>query len=229
MLARSASAQTKQPVANRPVVLPTCKFGSALSVDPNRQLAEGEKVISVQGGPIMTIQRRIAGSNDIVFLRCMMPPGTQVVVGGPTPWVKICGQEFWPEGWALPGPPPAKDGRDGAPGKAGEPGQDGLDGAPGAPGAQGPPGIGIRGQRGPRGRDGRDAVYVPPPVLIPPPRKVESWGGGWGKGKTVTAIMAVAGGVAFGYWATHRDGSPASATTGGSPVLVTLPAGPGNR
>ena len=106
---------------------PTCRTGTELSVNPNRQLAPGESFVMVPGGIVTITQRETVGSSHIVFRRCILSP-QEVAVGGIKPWVKACGQDIVPEGWTIPGMKP-RDGLDGAPGKPGAKGDNGDPGA----------------------------------------------------------------------------------------------------
>jgi hypothetical protein len=107
-LCAPASAQTKKPVADATT---TCKLGTEYSINPGRQLAAGEKEVTIYepGKVVITTQREAPGSSHIVLRRCKLPDEKlKGVVGGVMPWFKICGQDFTPEGWSLPvEPPPA--------------------------------------------------------------------------------------------------------------------------
>lgn len=126
-------------LAEAQTTIATCQLGTAFAVNPNRQLAPGEKIVTVPGGIVTISQREKPGSSRIVFRRCILPP-TDVVIGGVHPWVKKCGNNVTPEGWQIPGtePIPGPPGEKGDPGLPGPPGQPGLPGTPGLRGPQGP-------------------------------------------------------------------------------------------
>lgn len=111
-----------------------CQLGTAWAVNPARSLAQGERIVKVQGGVALVSQRDAPGSNRIIFKRCAVPAGTEIVVGGEGPWIKICGNLIaQPEGWVIPGVGPVA----------------GTAGIQGPVGPQGPPG---------------QVVYVPTPT-----------------------------------------------------------------
>lgn len=119
-----------------------CRLGTAWAVDPSRQLAENERLVKVPGGIVTISQRETPGSSHIVLRRCKLPE-TEIVIGGAIPWVKECGNTFWPEGWALPPVTPIADTFEkmkGDPGPPGPQGMKGEKGDKGDPGPQGPPG-----------------------------------------------------------------------------------------
>lgn len=152
--ALTASAQTQTVMTPAPA--PPCQLGTAWAVDPNRKLAEGEKIVTVQGGTVTIAQRETPGGQKIVFRRCTLP-ATEIVMGGPTPWVKLCGNAVLAtEGWNLPLPAPATNGRDGDKGEKGGMGLDGQRGQDGPRGPAGPPGS--PGNNGNNGNNGHDAV-----------------------------------------------------------------------
>lgn len=82
---------------------PTCNMGTAFAVNPNRQMAPGEEITNKTGGVVVVAQRETPGSTHIVFRRCTLPRGEEVVIGGTIPWVKKCGNALvQTEGWTLP-------------------------------------------------------------------------------------------------------------------------------
>ncbi len=168
-----ANAQTKTTVAT-----PTCRIGTAFAVDIHREVMTFEKVIKVPGGVVNIAERETPGSSHIVYRRCILPE-IEVVVGGITPWVKACGNDFTPEGWTLPGPELVA-------GPAGPQGTEGKIGPAGPAGPQGTEGkIGPEGPRGPKG----DTWY--------PPKK--------GRWLTWKKVAVVGGGLAgaeilYYYW-----------------------------
>ncbi len=103
-------------------------------------MVAGEYTITVPaGGVIITTQRDKPNSNTIVFRRCQLAKEEEIVVGGASPWFKRCGQDFWAEGWIIPGTGP-------------------ITGLTGPTGPQGPTGIqGLTGPTGPQGPSGSSA------------------------------------------------------------------------
>lgn len=88
-------------MANAETVAP-CQLGTNWAVDPSRQLADGEEIFKLPASRIVTIsQREKPGSSRIVWRRCSLPAGTQVIRGGATEWVKVCGNTILAEGEAL--------------------------------------------------------------------------------------------------------------------------------
>jgi hypothetical protein len=52
---------------------------------------------------IKTDERESVGSTKIIEVRCKSPEkDLTIAVGGLHPWIKICGQNFAPEGWDVP-------------------------------------------------------------------------------------------------------------------------------
>ena len=181
---------------------PTCQLGTAWAVNPGRQLAPGEKILTVQGGPQMivtTTQRETPGSSHIVHRRCSLPLGPhEVVIGGILPWMKICGQDFVPEGWIVPGMV--------------------LQGPMGPQGPQGLMGpTGPQGQQGPAGEN----------FTVPPPK---SGCGTWCKVGIGAAIIGgvVAVGEHNNWWRGHpgpeiaTDGSTVTCTGDPCPGAPTV-------
>ena len=98
VISTTTPAQAALPTTETPM----CQLGTGFAVNPGRELAPGERVITVPGGVVKINQREAIGSSRIVFRRCVLPE-TEVVVGGVIPWVKACGNDIIPEGWTLPG------------------------------------------------------------------------------------------------------------------------------
>lgn len=139
-----AAAQTPAGSAPQAPAPPTCQTGTGFQINPARQLVPGERVTTTtQPGVVVITQRAAPGSSTIVLRRCILPAGTEIVVGGIAPWRKSCGQDFLPEGWLPPG--------------MSTPGPAGATGPAGPAGPQGDPG-----PQGPAGHDGKDAVAQTP-------------------------------------------------------------------
>jgi len=99
----------------------TCQLGTALAVNPGRQLAPGEKEVTATGGVVTLTQRERAGSSHIVLRRCILPAGTKLACGPAGCWVRVCGNDVVAtEGWTLPGV--GIVGAEGPQGKRGDPG-----------------------------------------------------------------------------------------------------------
>lgn len=89
-------------MASADTVAPQCQLGTQWAVDPSRQLADGEEIFKLPASRVVTIsQREKPGSSRIVWRRCSLPAGTQVIRGGATEWVKVCGNTILAEGEAL--------------------------------------------------------------------------------------------------------------------------------
>jgi hypothetical protein len=151
-----------------------CQLGSAWAVNTDRQMAEDEQITTQTGGIVVISQREAPGTQKIVFRRCNLPPGTEVVIGGPVPWVKKCGNALiQTEGWLLPTPYRLQ----------GPPGPQGLPGEPGIQGPAGPQGPqGIQGPTGPQG----------PKAFVPPPKRSKKWPwivAGGVAGAVITALI----------------------------------------
>jgi hypothetical protein len=157
-----------------------CRIGTALAVNPERELAPGEKIIKTPlFGVVKMDELKSPGSNVIVSVMCVLPAGTEVVVGQfpPVPWVKKCGNNFTPIGWSLP--------YDAKPIS----GPQGLRGEKGDKGDKGDPGQSIIGPKGDRGAEGPMGPQgLPGTSAIAPPKK---------KRKKL-AILIVGGAVAVG-------------------------------
>lgn len=121
VLTISASAQT---------TIPPCQLGTAWAVDPHRQLADGEEIYQLPEARVVTIsQREKPGSSHIIFRRCTLPKGTNIVRNGATEWAKPCGNTILAEGEALAMAlrgeigPQGFTGPEGPRGRKGDPGQ----------------------------------------------------------------------------------------------------------
>lgn len=129
-----------------------CQLGTAWAVDPGRKLAEKEEIVKVEGGIITTSQRETPNSSHIVFRRCILLAGKEVVIGGSVPWVKECGNALiQTEGWILPPASWQKIDLSELVKSISVP-----PGPPGPPGPQGEQGI-----------QGLPAEWVPPPSVAP--------------------------------------------------------------
>jgi hypothetical protein len=134
-----------------------CVIGGRFAVNPGRQLQlqPGEKIIRTKQAGLVDVKQLISpGSRKTTSVLCMLSAGTEIVVGGPTLWVKACGNDFSPHGWNDPeflirGPK-------GDTGLRGEKGDKGERGEKGERGIQGE-----RGEKGEQGPAGKDAVLPP--------------------------------------------------------------------
>lgn len=170
-------AQTPTAAAPKETTLAPCRLGTDWAVNPARTLAPSERVIHVTGGPVTISQREAPGSTHIVFRRCNLPE-TDAVIGGVMPWVKICGNDFTPEGWDLPTPSLAE---------AVEKAVKALPAAP--PGKRGP--RGFQGRDGLNGKDGKNAPAPPAPVVKKHSHKWVWW---------VAGAAVVSAGVGYAVW-----------------------------
>ncbi|OGI92487.1 hypothetical protein A2933_01100 [Candidatus Nomurabacteria bacterium RIFCSPLOWO2_01_FULL_46_18] len=117
---------------------PVCQLGTPFAINPMRPLAPGESIVKAEGGPAVISQREKLGSTHIVYRRCIIPAGTEIVCGLNGCWIKECGNGVWQtEGWSLPLPVARVE--------KGDRGDVGPMGPMGPQGIQGPP--------GPTGRD----------------------------------------------------------------------------
>jgi uncharacterized membrane protein YgcG len=204
--------------------VPACQIGTAWAVNPQRQMVAGEHSITVPaGGVVVTTQRDKPGSNVIVFRRCRLAQAEEVVVGGASPWFKKCGQEFWAEGWVIPGTGPIT-------GATGPVGPTGLQGTQGPVGPTGPAGSSANADASLREMNARLLALLEKltaqqtaPTQIgpvqeyygyqpPDPRQIQPNKTGWSKKKKflvwgVTAAGAAA--LAYGIYRWQDDDGPA--------------------
>ena len=141
--------------------IPTCRLGTDWAVDTRRGLAPGGGITTRTGGIVVLAQRETPGSTHIVFRRCILPVGTEVVIGGTEPWVKECGNALiQTEGWSLP--LAASQKILGPQGPKGEKGDPGIQGPVGSQGPKGDPGEKRDSVKGDR-EDPEITVVVTPP------------------------------------------------------------------
>jgi len=98
----------------------TCRFGTALAVNPTRQPAPGEQPVIVPAGTVITmLQRASDGSSREVVVRCRTATPMEAWCGPSGCWIKICGNDALAfEGWS----PPLRVGPEGPKGDKGDPG-----------------------------------------------------------------------------------------------------------
>jgi hypothetical protein len=184
--------------------IPECKIGSALAVDPNRELAHGEEITTETGGVVVISLRESIGSRNIIFHRCILSDGEPVVIGGQVPWVKKCGNALiQTEGWSLPLAESQK-----IRGPKGDKGDPGINGTNGERGPRGFPGTngtdGINGINGTNGENEKNFEPIAPTTSVATKNK-RWWQTKWFK----VVIPIVLGGTGLGIYEANKKDNPA--------------------